>query len=353
MSFPRVVIFSAIILFSIIIVTAVSKKKSSDKKELPVAAQMVDKDAEKKLFAQAAALPQTTVAVQPVVMEEKPAAPLALSLDDDNDFPQCDRMQKLFVPSANQLPIVETITYTSNVSWLKGRPAWVGDYASYYATSRHFIARSLNGRADYFTQKVAPGNRFNVLRKDLNIQFHLLVDLSRCKMGFYYIDVGNNERVLLKTYRVGLGKLDPKRSSGSLTPLGKFSLDNGKTAVYKAGDTGYFQDQKVEMVQVFGTRWVPFKEELEGEGTPINGLGIHGVPCRWDSNSSEFVEMGESVGSHASLGCIRLQLEDMEELFSVIVTKPTVVEIVRDFYEAKLPGIEKEASVQQKAANGS
>jgi len=31
----------------------------------------------------------------------------------------------------------------------------------------------------------------------------------------------------------------------------------------------------------------------------------------------------------------------MEELFSIVVSRPTVVEIVQDFYDAKLPGKEK------------
>ena len=98
--------------------------------------------------------------------------------------------------------------------WLKGRPAWIADYAAYYNTSRHFIARSLNGKPDYFSQKVSQGSSFNVFRKDKNIQFFLLVDVSRCKMGFYYIDLDTNESILLKTYRVGLGRLDTSKASG-------------------------------------------------------------------------------------------------------------------------------------------
>src|SRR3972149_4456543 len=105
---------------------------------------------------------------------------------------------------------METISYTSNVSWVKGRPAWLDDYARYYNTSRHLISRSLTGKRDYLSQKVMPGSKFNVFRKDKKIQFHLLLDLSRRKMGLYCIDLNSNERLLIKTYLVGVGKLYDK-----------------------------------------------------------------------------------------------------------------------------------------------
>jgi hypothetical protein len=266
-----------------------------------------------------------------------PAAP-PVALKGQEDFPNVDRIQQLFAVGPNKLPIVETIGYTSSVSWLKGRPAWVADYASYYQTSRHFIARSLNGKPDYFSQKVSPGSKFNVFRKDKRINFHLLIDMTRFKMGFYYVDLDTNERVLLKTYKVGLGRLDPKSPSGSLTPLGKYSLGN-KIAIYKPGTMGYYQDQKAEMIRVFGTRWIPFDQELEGATAASKGYGIHGAPWTPDAKG-QLAESRDGLGKYDSDGCIRLAMEDIEELFSIIITKPTFVEIVKDFREAKLPGIE-------------
>ena len=64
-----------------------------------------------------------------------------------------DRIHEFFTTGINKLPIVETITYTPRVQWLEGRAAWVSDYASYYGTSRHFIARSLNGKSRLFHPK--------------------------------------------------------------------------------------------------------------------------------------------------------------------------------------------------------
>jgi hypothetical protein len=253
-------------------------------------------------------------------------------------FVDIDRIDLLFTTDEKKLPIVETISYTSRVPWLKGRPAWIADYASYYATSRHFIARSLNRKPDYFSQKIMAGSKFNVFRKDKHIEFHLAVDISRCKMALYYFDLDTKERVLLKTYRVAVGALDPQRPSGTLTPLGKYSLGN-KVAIYKPGVMGYFQDRKVEMVGVFGTRWIPFDHELEGATSSARGYGIHGTPWTLDS-AGQLAEKRESLGKYESDGSIWLGAEDMEEVFSIIITKPSFIEIVKDFQTASLPGIE-------------
>lgn len=273
--------------------------------------------------------------VQPVAAQvTPPSAPVTIK----EEFPNIDRIFQLFTTGPTRLPIVETVTYSTNVPWLKGRPAWIADYASHYNTSRHFIARSLNGKPDYFTQKVSSGSRFNVFRKDKNINFYLLIDISRCKMGFYYVDLDSNERVLLKTYTVGLGRIQEQSASGILTPLGKFSLGS-KIGIYKPGTMGYFQDQKTEMIQVFGTRWIPFDQEFEGATAPAKGFGIHGAPWTMQKTGT-LTERTDVVGKYESDGCIRLFQDDMEELFSIVITKPTYVVIVKDFREAKLPGIE-------------
>ncbi len=261
----------------------------------------------------------------------------------DEDLPDVDLIPRLFALDASKLPIVETVSFTSRVPWLKGRPAWIADYAAHYETSRHFIARSLNRKPDYFSQKVSPGDRFNVFKKEKEISFHLLVDLSRCRMWVYYIDKGANERVLLKTYRVAVGKADSQKASGFATPAGKYEIGD-KIAIYKAGTSGYYQEKKTEMIQVFGTRWIPFVKAHEGSPVtvqePVKGLGLHGAPCTVDPATGELVEDLSKLGKQATDGCIFLSTEDMEELFSILITKPTVVELVKDFHEAKLPGHE-------------
>jgi lipoprotein-anchoring transpeptidase ErfK/SrfK len=155
-------------------------------------------------------------------------------------------------------------------------------------------------------------------------------------MGFYYVDLDTQERVLLKTYRVGLGRIDPSQPSGTLTPLGRYALGS-RVAIYKPGMMGFYQDQKVEMIRVFGTRWIP----LDHTTVSAKGYGLQGAP--WVVNAADTGQLAEnrnSIGAYDSDGCIRLSSEDIEELFAIVLTKPTFIEIVKDFHEAKLPGVE-------------
>ena len=247
-----------------------------------------------------------------------------------------DRVWQLFSKGSDKLPIVETIHYTTRVPWLKGRSAWISNYASYYQTSRHFIARSLNGKKDYFTQKVFPGDRFNVFRTDKKIKFYLLVDLETCTMDFYYLDLDKEERVFLKTYQIGVGRKETSSPSGSLTPTGKYLLGS-KVAIYKPEVEGLYRNQRIQMMDVFGTRWIPFAEELENCSDQAKGYGIHGIPCKYDFEKNCFVEEEKEAFGYNSDGCLRLKREDIEEIFSIVVTKESEIEIVKSKKEAKLP----------------
>ncbi len=329
MSVKKVVISGTIVLFSAILLASFFKKT---KKEDQAFNAKQDK-------------------VQEICIEEEPVKeePKKIELQKievveskvDENLPDANLIDRLFATDSSRLPIVETVTYTSRVPWISGRPAWIADYASYYSTTRHFIARSLNRKPDYFSQRVAPGDRFNVLAKDKNLNFYLLIDLSRSKLWFYSLDLDTQERILLKTYNVGLGRKESKRKSGFLTPIGKYQLGS-KVAIYKPGTMGYFQDQKVEMIKVFGTRWIPFEKEIESCSESYKGLGIHGAP--WTESNGTLTEDTSKIGQYDSDGCIRLASDDIEELFAIIISKPTTIELVNDFHEAQLPG--KESNIK-------
>ncbi len=301
MSFPKVVLISSLLIFTAIGGVALFKKRDATPTNKALPAQIVSEEA------LAVSLPVPSLSQIPF-----------------DTLPEIDRIFQLFTTGPKKLPIVETVTYSSSVPWLKGRPAWIADYAAHFATSRHFIARSLNGKPDYFTQKVITGSQFNVFRKDRPLHFYLLVDLAHCKMGFYYVDLTTQERVLLKTYRVAVGRPDAQ------TPIGTYPLGN-RIAVYQPGMIGKFYGQDREMVSVFGSRWIPFGEK---------GFGIHGMPWELDARTGEFVEKKELLGKQSSGGSLSLAKEDMEELFSIVITKPAYVVVVKDFKEAQLPGVE-------------
>jgi hypothetical protein len=281
--------------------------------------------------------PKSTFMPKTPIQQGEPSFTTSPILDEV--LPSVDRIHQLFTTNSPTLPIVETISYSSSVPWVKGRPAWIADYAAYYQTSRHFIARSLNAKPDYMTQNVATGNRFNVFRKDKRIQFYLLVSLAECKMGLYYLDLDTQERVLLKTYRVGLGALNPSKSSGSMTPLGIYSLGNS-VAIYKPGITGLFHDKTVEMIRVYGTRWIPFEKEIESCTEKAKGFGLHGAPWVDGKTKGQLIERRDLVGNYTSDGSIRLYSEDIEELFSIVITKPTYIILVKNLKDAHLPGKE-------------
>ncbi len=332
MSLPKMLGIFAIVLFGIIGIAALFKSGSSTTE---ASKRVIPSLMEVELAKEVHTIPQEkTISSTSLLNKEH-----SFSTNQDSDsLPEADRIEELFNKTPPQLSIVRTITYKSHVPWQKGRPAWLSDYASHYTTSRHFIARSLNGKADYLKQDVAEGSRFNVLDPDKKISFHFVIDTSRNKLWFYSLDEDANERVLLKTYPVGLGRIDSSKASGMLTPLGKYTLGN-KIAIYKPKMTGFYHGQKIEMVQVFGTRWLPFEREIGNCTAPAAGFGIHGMP--WVLNDKgELVEDISSLGKNESDGCVRLLTKDIEEIFSIVITRPTTIELVTNFYDANLPGVE-------------
>lgn len=318
-------------LFSLIVIVGVIKQKEKRVQQ----SQPQEVVASATLGSQEAYIPSKTVEQLDFTSDKWPLA--------SSHLPEANRVDELFNPYGLKLPIVETIQYSSRVPWLVGRSAWIADYSAHYDTSKHFIARSLSGGdPNYFRHEVNQGDRFNVLRKDKPFEFYLLVDLSRSKLWFYCLEKDRNVRTLIKTYQVGLGRLDKSSPSGSLTPMGRYSLGS-RVAVYKPGMMGIFRRNNVEMMQIFGTRWIPFEKEMGAVSAPAKGYGIHGLP--WDETASGLVENLSSLGGYESDGCIRLKKDDIEELFSIIITRPTTIEIVRDFEDAELPGIELESSL--------
>ncbi len=317
MNAQKLLIGFTLLLFAFIGIKAVQKKKSDS----------------------ATPEPQTIEVL--VSLEDEPQEPQAIVPRSADGLPSANRIALLFNIGEPKLPFVETIRYSSRASWQPGRAAWVADYARHFETSRHFIARSLNGRADYLNQKVNNGDHFNVLRNDRDLSFYLVVDITRSTLWFYAHDGVRDEHTLLKSYQVGLGRPDENKTSGLLTPLGSYSLGD-RIATYQPGRMGTFNGEPTEMIRVFGTRWIPFEKALANATEPARGFGLHGVPWEFDEASGELTERPSCLGEYESDGCIRLATQDIEELFAIIVTKPTTIEIVRDFHEARLPGREAE-----------
>ena len=336
MSFPKLLGLVTVLLFGSIFIAALLKggKSEDDKQQIVTKSAPVSIDLDKQVI---------EIVEGETVFNDEAVETIVQKKDTrDEDLPYADRINELFNVGEPKLPFVETISYTSRVPWIKGRPAWIADYATHFKTSRYFISRSLSRAKNYFAQNVANGDRFNIFRKDKEFSFHLVVDLSRSKLWFYVYDYDKEEKTLLSTYDVGLGRLDDQLASGSLTPTGTYSLGN-RVAIYKPGIKGFFNHKKVEMIRVFGSRWIPFEKEIYGCTAPAKGLGIHGLPWIENEKTGKLEEDQSSIGMYESDGCIRLKTDDIEELYSIVISQPTYIHLVADFFDAKLPGLGKES----------
>jgi len=334
MTLPRIFLVVSLILFGAIGVAALAKKS----KTAPQAQEVVQSET-----LQPIEIDLTTLKPQgqeEVVVETTPEPEACVETTPTavQDLPDVDRIGLLFQKNS-PLPIVETITYKSKVSWKSGRSAWLVDYAAHHKTHLHFIARSINGRPDYNAKPAAEGQMLNVLSTNVNFYFYLVIDTSRCKLWLYAMLPDSNERILLKTYNVGLGRQDSSKTSGFLTPTGRYSLGS-RIAVYQPKMMGNYRGKRTEMITIFGTRWIPFEKELNNCSEPAKGYGIHGTP--WATTSEgRLADSLAGIGRYESDGCIRMKAPDVEELYAIITTRQAVVEIVSDFCKFGLPGKEK------------
>ncbi len=329
MTLPRIFLVVSLFLFGAIGVAAYVKKGKAKPQEVVENAVLQPIEIDLTTLK-----PQQEVEVQPVAVQE-PTQEICVEAEN---VPDVDRIGLLFQKNS-PLPIVETITYKSKVSWKSGRSAWLVDYAAHHKTHLHFIARSINGRADYHAKPAGEGQIFNVLSNNVNFYFYLVIDISRCKMWLYTMLPDSNERILLKTYRVGLGRQDSSKASGSLTPTGRYGLGS-RIAVYQPKMMGNYRGKRTEMITVFGTRWIPFEKEINNCSEPAKGFGIHGTP--WQVNGDgKLTDSMAGIGRYESDGCIRMKAEDVEELYAIITTRQAIVEIVSDFCKFGLPGKEK------------
>ena len=273
---------------------------------------------------------QLAVAKDPVVEtqreEEKPVV-----IEHD---PVENGLDMLFVKGSS-CPIVETVTYKRHVPWKSHSAAWLADYAHHYKTPLDFIYRSLNAGKEYTPTTVSDGARFNVLKKGIDFRFHLIVSISSCRLRLYYVIPEEKKAVFLKSYQVCLGKKDSSKSSECLTPLGMYQLGD-RIAVFKPKMMGMHKGKKIELIQVFGGYWIPFEKALGDCSEPAKGFGIHGTPIHRDAATGTLQEDNSSIGHFESDGCIRLAGKDMQELYSIISTHKTYVELVTSFDQSKL-----------------
>ncbi len=164
-------------------------------------------------------------------------------------------------------------------------------------------------------EKIA--NEFNttvsLIKKANKLAGHMLPFGKRLKItpGNFAIHVNADSNILtlklngkfFKEYPVGTGKF-------GCTPIGTFKIINKQAKPVWYAEDGIYPYGHTK--NILGTRWM---------GLDKLGYGIHGTT------------LPETVGKHASRGCIRLYNKDIDELFmlatvgtSVVITGTTVAD---------------------------
>ena len=145
--------------------------------------------------------------------------------------------------------------------------------------------------------------------KTIQGPFHLVVSKSAFTADLYLGDAGGSSSTYVKTFKVGLG-------SDSSTPTGLWVVDTGKVqnpVYYSARGEGVIgaDDPKNPL----GERWMPLKG-VEGGAVGQESYGIHGTIDP------------SSIGKNMSQGCIRLQHDDIVELYDLLVEQKSKVRVV-------------------------
>ncbi|NUM52103.1 MAG: L,D-transpeptidase family protein [Candidatus Hydrogenedentes bacterium] len=162
-------------------------------------------------------------------------------------------------------------------------------------TTQGLLTRANGIEAD---TKLSLGQRLKWTPKD----FRIVIERSKCRI--FLLDSNG----IFKRYSCGLGK------PGHETTLGVFKIGNKeKDPVWHKPGEGPIPPGDPR--NLLGSRWMPMVPVQEG--LPKD-LGIHGAPDP------------TTVGSFSSNGCARMKMEEVEELYDLVVrsTPVQVVEVV-------------------------
>lgn len=335
MSFLKFVFVGSLVLF--IALGAAAYVKKTSKKSAEISSENVEIRQEVEIESLRNNTPEAKESLKSLPTElscEEPSVqqqvqPVVIEHEDGEEA-----LSTLFEKSSS-CPIVQTIPYKSKVHWKQYSKAWLIDYAHHFKTPLGFICKMISGSYDAKNPQINEGQLINVFRTDVNFHFHAVVCFSSCTLRLYYVLPDKQKVVFLKKYSICLGRKDPSKPSQCLTPLGVYEL-GARTCVYQPRVMGIHKGKKVEMISVFGTHWIPFEKEIARCTSPAKGYGIHGTPMIRNDQTGELQEDNRSLGQYESDGCIRLSGRDILEVFSLISTRKTYVEIVSSFQDSQL-----------------
>lgn len=163
--------------------------------------------------------------------------------------------------------------------------------AKQYKTTEQLLSQ-VNGAAN--TSFVRAGRRLKVI----NGPFHATVSKSAHAMHVYL------QNVYVRTYKVALG------ADGS-TPTGKWVVNDRLTRPTWTNPRTGQRISADDPQNPLGKYWIAL-QGLDGKALGQSGYGIHGTI---DENS---------IGTDASMGCVRMANKDIEVVYSLLVPGSTV-----------------------------
>lgn len=165
--------------------------------------------------------------------------------------------------------------------------------ANRFFTPYEFICK-INGNID--PRRIRPGQKLKVIKGP----FHAQVNLREFRMDLYLGSPGGSDAMFVRSFRVGLGE-------DNSTPTGLWVVPSGA----KVRDPTYYSPRGEGIIAAddpknpLGEFWIAM-EGIEGNAVGATSFGIHGT-----------IEP-ETIGKQASMGCIRLLNEDVEQVFELL-----------------------------------
>ena len=175
------------------------------------------------------------------------------------------------------------------------------------------IVKKMGVQVDWrFIQRINNIKSASGIRPGQNLKlvtgpFHAEVDKKSYRINLYLGEGAN--QVFVRSYRVGLGEYNS-------TPIGAFKVRrnsklinptwvNPRTRAFFAAD---------DPANPIGERWIGL-EGIEERTADLSGLGIHGT-----------IEP-ETIGTDASMGCVRMHSDDVAEIYEVLAEGTSTVKI--------------------------
>ncbi len=211
------------------------------------------------------------------------------AIEEEQDLENLKKMQKAIQDINMEIIFSSCIDECSKMYVVKPND-FLGRIAKRFGTTVGLIKKSNGLKSDI----IRPGQKLKISI----CKFSILVDKSQ-----NLLFLKSNEEIL-KTYLVSTGK-------DNTTPIGTFKINRNKLKNPTWHKTGAIIPPD-SPDNILGSRWMGISG-IDSNGAEIVGYGIHGT--------TKPKELGQQV----TLGCVRMENKDVEELFDIIPIGAEVV----------------------------